>query len=220
MVNAPMSTFIKVHILSLKPLSMANDSVTLSKRSIFIGFGLLLGLQLLQLWHQLSSSTTPISSEITKTNSDVTEVKNADKDNGLKDGEIETAYDSNDDLSAFIALVIQKEIHKETEAQTETIISEISNLNTVAQSPDANANVQPSSDTPHILTEKQQFSFESANNLIDEAISVGHWDNAFENRLASQLKNLPTQQKLEVRMKYAKAINDGLITPSVPMGLQ
>ncbi|WP_444994643.1 hypothetical protein [Aliikangiella sp. IMCC44359] len=169
----------------------------LFNRVIYVGFGLLLGLQIVQLWQ------TP--DEVLASHDNAT----IESDSANSNGGIE-----NTEFKLFLERVIREEIQLQLAHNT---VPKTSVLQT-EKSTSASQNLI-SEESANKTFEQQRLSFQKADELISNAIDSNHWNTDSAQQLISHLSQLTPAQELAIRTKYANAVNEGFITPDMPLEL-
>ncbi len=194
-------------------------------RCLFLGVGLLLGFQLNSLNDDTEKSTMETTEDVT--------------------AQFESAVDSEVKLQQLIEQTIRDELSRNlisyrtasTDALSANKISTDAastdkSMNQSAyayhnaqdkslnnQTADTSVHYQTISRSQPAATEQQQRNYQAADLLVDNAINSGNWDTDIAKQLVSHLNSLTTEQELAIRVKYANAINQGMITPESPLDM-
>ncbi|MCW8876818.1 MAG: hypothetical protein OQK04_01695 [Kangiellaceae bacterium] len=204
---------------------MSNSTFSILNRIVYIGFGLLLGMQLLHFWNYPNEHAVA-----TEKPSDAFYASEGDKSlsntSSSFDSDIARAPSNSITLQADDKQLIEKVIRDEIRIQLSKMASESSSQsNHLAQnklSASSNSPVNQSSNPATEISppgEQQIKSFDIANQIIDDAISSNQWDTAIAKQLIDQFHSMTVAQELEVRTKFANAVNEGWITPDMPLDL-
>lgn len=182
---------------------MQLSKIDLLNRTVYIGFGLLLGLQAAQLWWQ------PVqSSDNTKSNQTDGNIATYNR--------IELIAAADEQLKIFIEHVIRDEI--KTQLKTATAYSNVDPTRPESHMSETTM-IGADENVASVITEKQQQSYQVADQLIEDVILSGNWNSEFADQLAGYLQTLTTDQELAIRVKYANAVNEGWIVPDAPLGI-
>jgi len=181
---------------------MKPTTVNLLNRVVYLGFGLLLGLQITQLWESSDENLHTDNAVILK--ADI-----SDSGSPIK----------NTEIKVFLEQVVRNEIKTQMTnyiARSE----ENSHVEPLHQASNNRMNESPLSDnSSDEYSEQQQVSYQLAEQVIEDAMASSHWNEDIATQLVNHLNVLTPEQEFAIRAKYANAINEGLIVPDMPLEL-
>lgn len=202
---------------------MNSSTFNIFNRVVYIGFGLLLGIQAMQFWDRQADHTrlTNESSDALVASEDVSL---AYADNPALEAELAHKQHAVISLGADDKQLIQQVVRDEIRMQLSNASGELDSRDSDVLLPassdsstpqHAQSNSTQSTDSSQLQTE----SYEVANQIIEDAISSNQWDSIAAKQLVDQFRFMTVKQELEVRTKFANAVNEGWITPNMPLDL-